>query len=133
MELKALRQLNFPTEKQLLLDNENARKPWEFIPAGHKIGTPEPIFKELVCTSPALIPWTLLLILFSWFLFSLAAVLIGISYFLWNRKTKMWRCSGKGLLEVKQIEVRQKQNQGRWLSNWRRPKFERLNVAEYVI
>lgn len=56
MELKVLCQLNLPIEKQLSLRDENedlesARKLWELIPAGHRIGTPEPIFKELVCTS----------------------------------------------------------------------------------
>ncbi|PON59393.1 Methionyl-tRNA synthetase [Trema orientale] len=50
--LKVLKQLDIPPENQLSLSNESgdlerARKPWEFISAGHKIGTPEPLFKEL--------------------------------------------------------------------------------------
>ncbi|EXB99119.1 putative methionine--tRNA ligase [Morus notabilis] len=51
--LKVLKQLAIPHEKRLSLNDENgdnlerARKPWELIPVGHKIGTPEPLFKEL--------------------------------------------------------------------------------------
>lgn len=50
--LEVLKQLNLPPETQVLLsdekgDIERARRPWEFLPAGHKIGTPEPLFKEL--------------------------------------------------------------------------------------
>lgn len=56
-----LRQLGIPIEKLDLIGNENGdlesgRKPWEFIPAGHKIGTPEPLFKELVWNLLALSP-----------------------------------------------------------------------------
>ena len=52
-DMKVLKQLNLPPEKRLSLCNENgdlerARKPWELMPAGHKIGTPEPLFNELV-------------------------------------------------------------------------------------
>jgi methionyl-tRNA synthetase len=48
-----LKQLNLPPERQLSLcdetgDLERAKKPWESLPAGHKIGTPEPLFKDLV-------------------------------------------------------------------------------------
>lgn len=103
MELKVLRQLNFPIKKLQLIGNENgdlesARKPWEFIPAGHKIGTPEPIFKELVCTLLALSPSTFNLVfglVFHWF--------IGLSYCLWHRNMKMWSCSGTSLPEARQI------------------------------
>ncbi|XP_062078072.1 probable methionine--tRNA ligase isoform X1 [Humulus lupulus] len=48
--LKVLKQLGISPENQLSLSNEDverARKPWELIPAGHEIGTPEPLFKEL--------------------------------------------------------------------------------------
>ncbi|XP_059432242.1 probable methionine--tRNA ligase [Corylus avellana] len=50
--LKVLNQLNLPPETLLSLsdetgDLERARKPWEILPAGHKIGTPEPLFREL--------------------------------------------------------------------------------------
>ncbi|KAM1570347.1 probable methionine--tRNA ligase [Malus sylvestris] len=48
--LKVLKQLNLPPENQFSLCNEDverARKPWEILPDGHKIGTPEPLFKEL--------------------------------------------------------------------------------------
>ncbi|KAL6337966.1 hypothetical protein AAG906_005935 [Vitis piasezkii] len=38
--LEVLKQLNLPPETR-------ARKPWELLPAGHKIGTPEPLFNEL--------------------------------------------------------------------------------------
>ncbi|KAI3962718.1 hypothetical protein MKW92_008916 [Papaver armeniacum] len=47
-----LKQLNLPSELPLSLSDENgdinrARRPWEIIPSGHKIGIPEPLFKEL--------------------------------------------------------------------------------------
>ncbi|XP_020426000.1 probable methionine--tRNA ligase isoform X1 [Prunus persica] len=50
--LKVLKELNLPPENQFSLRNENgdlekAKKPWEILPAGHKIGTPDPLFKEL--------------------------------------------------------------------------------------
>ncbi|CAI9117662.1 OLC1v1019103C2 [Oldenlandia corymbosa var. corymbosa] len=44
------KQLNLPLEKSLSLsesDIERARKLWEFLPGGHRIGTPVPLFKEL--------------------------------------------------------------------------------------
>ncbi|PWA83179.1 methionine--tRNA ligase [Artemisia annua] len=46
--VKVLQQLNLPL--QLSLSDEDvikAKKPWELIPAGHRIGTPEPLFTEL--------------------------------------------------------------------------------------
>lgn len=51
--LKVLKQLNLPPDRTLSLSDEagdlgKARKPWEVIPAGHKIGTPDPLFKEMV-------------------------------------------------------------------------------------
>lgn len=51
---KVLKELNLPPENQFSLRDENgdlekAKKPWEILPAGHKIGTPDPLFKELVC------------------------------------------------------------------------------------
>ncbi|PSS19310.1 Methionine--tRNA ligase [Actinidia chinensis var. chinensis] len=50
--LEVLKQLNLPPELQVSLsdekgDIEKAKRPWEFLPAGHKIGIPEPLFKEL--------------------------------------------------------------------------------------
>eukprot|EP00262_Sarcandra_glabra_P020925 TRINITY_DN8529_c0_g2_i2.p1 TRINITY_DN8529_c0_g2~~TRINITY_DN8529_c0_g2_i2.p1 ORF type:complete len:812 (+),score=137.57 TRINITY_DN8529_c0_g2_i2:37-2436(+) len=50
--VEVLKQLNLPPETQLSFcdekgDVDKARKPWDVIPAGHKIGTPEPLFKEL--------------------------------------------------------------------------------------
>ncbi|GAB2210012.1 hypothetical protein Droror1_Dr00015262 [Drosera rotundifolia] len=50
--LKVLSQLNMPPESQLSLSDEikgieKLKNLWELIPAGHKIGTPEPLFKEL--------------------------------------------------------------------------------------
>lgn len=50
--IKVFKQLNLPSETQLSLsdgDIERARRPWEIVPCGHKIGKPEPLFKELVC------------------------------------------------------------------------------------
>lgn len=50
--LKVLKQLNFPPETPFSLekgDIDRASRPWDILPAGHKIGTPEPLFKELVC------------------------------------------------------------------------------------
>ena len=29
-------------------ETAKAKRPWEFVPAGHKIGKPVPLFKELV-------------------------------------------------------------------------------------
>ncbi|KAF8394062.1 hypothetical protein HHK36_020264 [Tetracentron sinense] len=50
--LEVLKQLNFPPETQVSLCDEKgdfvrARRPWEILPTGHKIGMPEPLFKEL--------------------------------------------------------------------------------------
>ncbi|KAK6161741.1 hypothetical protein DH2020_005122 [Rehmannia glutinosa] len=50
--LEVLKQLNMPLDKQISLsdekgDVERAKRPWEILPAGHKIGTPAPLFKEL--------------------------------------------------------------------------------------
>ncbi|KAI3424611.1 Methionyl-tRNA synthetase [Psidium guajava] len=50
--IEVFKQLNLPPETQASLRDENgeierAKRPWEFIPAGHKIGAPEPLFKEL--------------------------------------------------------------------------------------
>ncbi|MCD7462131.1 hypothetical protein HAX54_047832 [Datura stramonium] len=49
---EVLKQLNVPPETQLSLsdeggDIENSKRPWDILPAGHKIGTPAPLFKEL--------------------------------------------------------------------------------------
>ncbi|XP_009619836.1 probable methionine--tRNA ligase [Nicotiana tomentosiformis] len=49
---EVLKQLNLPPETQLSLADEkgdvaNSKRPWNIIPAGHKIGTPAPLFKEL--------------------------------------------------------------------------------------
>lgn len=51
---KVFKQLNLPSETHLSLcddegDIDRARRPWEIVPIGHKIGKPEPLFKELVC------------------------------------------------------------------------------------
>lgn len=51
--LQVFKQLNLPPETSVSLRDENgeierAKRPWEIIPAGHKIGAPEPLFKELV-------------------------------------------------------------------------------------
>lgn len=52
MEFKVLKQLNLPPETLSLCDEkgevDKARRPWDIIPSGHKIGTPQPLFKELV-------------------------------------------------------------------------------------
>jgi hypothetical protein len=32
-------------------DLERISKPWELVPSGHTIGSPEPIFSEMVCLS----------------------------------------------------------------------------------
>ncbi|RZC78973.1 hypothetical protein C5167_003474 [Papaver somniferum] len=50
--VEVVKQLNLPSELPLSLSDENgdisrARRPWEIIPSGHKIGVPEPLFKEL--------------------------------------------------------------------------------------
>lgn len=48
-----LRQLNLSPEESLSFSEEKgevakAKSPWDFVPAGHKIGKPAPLFKELV-------------------------------------------------------------------------------------
>ncbi|CAK9141428.1 unnamed protein product [Ilex paraguariensis] len=50
--VEVLKQLNLPLEMQVSLSDERgnverAKRPWEFLPSGHKIGTPAPLFKEL--------------------------------------------------------------------------------------
>lgn len=48
--LEVLKQLNLPPDTPILLekgDIDRVSRPWEILPAGHKIGTPEPLFKEL--------------------------------------------------------------------------------------
>ncbi|XP_008232512.2 PREDICTED: probable methionine--tRNA ligase [Prunus mume] len=50
--LEVFKQLNLPPEKHISLcddkgDIDRARRPWEIVPVGHKIGKPEPLFKEL--------------------------------------------------------------------------------------
>ncbi|KAI5654099.1 hypothetical protein M9H77_31286 [Catharanthus roseus] len=49
--VEVLKQLNLP-QSQISLSDENAdveraRRPWGMLPAGHRIGTPAPLFKEL--------------------------------------------------------------------------------------
>ncbi|KAI3518523.1 hypothetical protein L1887_07328 [Cichorium endivia] len=48
--IEVLKQLNLPLQLSLSDDKgdiKKAKTPWEFIPVGHKIGTPVPLFKEL--------------------------------------------------------------------------------------
>ncbi|KAK2999699.1 hypothetical protein RJ639_022582 [Escallonia herrerae] len=50
--VEVLNQLNLPAETRFSLSDENgdierAKRPWEILPAGHTIGTPMPLFKEL--------------------------------------------------------------------------------------
>ncbi|MCL7050218.1 hypothetical protein MKW94_028154 [Papaver nudicaule] len=51
--VEVVKQLNLPSSLPLSLSDEygdiinRARRPWEIIPSGHKIGIPEPLFKEL--------------------------------------------------------------------------------------
>lgn len=50
--VEVFKQLNLQPEKHISLcyekgDVDRARRPWEIIPAGHKIGSPKPLFKEL--------------------------------------------------------------------------------------
>lgn len=51
--IQVLRQLNLPVETQISLSDEKGdveitKRPWEILPAGHRIGTPAPLFKGLV-------------------------------------------------------------------------------------
>lgn len=53
-ELKVFRQLNLPPVVHDSLcdekgDVDRLKRPWEIVRAGHKIGIPQPLFKELVC------------------------------------------------------------------------------------
>lgn len=48
-----MRQLNLSPEEHLSFSDEKgdidkAKRPWDFLPSGHRIGKPEPLFKELV-------------------------------------------------------------------------------------
>ncbi|CAN0875335.1 Probable methionine--tRNA ligase [Linum grandiflorum] len=49
--LEVFKQINLPFEQASLSDEkgdvDKAKRPWQIIPPGHKIGTPEPLFKEL--------------------------------------------------------------------------------------
>ncbi|KAK9933167.1 hypothetical protein M0R45_020372 [Rubus argutus] len=50
--IEVFKQLNLSPETNISLcddkgDIERARRPWEIVPIGHKIGKPEPLFKEL--------------------------------------------------------------------------------------
>lgn len=48
---EVLKQINLPLEQLSLCDGkgdvERAKRPWKILPAGHRIGTPKPLFKEL--------------------------------------------------------------------------------------
>ena len=52
-QCKVLRQLNLSVEDLSFSEEKGetakAKSPWVFVPAGHKIGKPAPLFKELVC------------------------------------------------------------------------------------
>lgn len=53
MHIKVLKQLNLPHPEQVSLSDEKgdldrATRPWELVPAGHRIGEPKPLFEELV-------------------------------------------------------------------------------------
>lgn len=53
LELKVFKQLNLPAEAHVSLsddkgDVDRVKRPWDIISAGHKIGTPKPLFRELV-------------------------------------------------------------------------------------
>lgn len=50
--IEVLKQLNLPPETYLSLcsekgDIDKAKQPWNFLPPGHQIGKPEPLFREL--------------------------------------------------------------------------------------
>ncbi|KAJ6290053.1 hypothetical protein OIU78_025882 [Salix suchowensis] len=49
--VEVFKQLNLPLEQASLCDEkgdmDRAKRPWDILPAGHKIGTPEPLFKDL--------------------------------------------------------------------------------------
>ncbi|KAK8964128.1 putative methionine--tRNA ligase [Platanthera guangdongensis] len=50
--IEVLKQLNLPPETHLSLcgekgDIDKAKQPWNFLPSGHRIGKPEPLFREL--------------------------------------------------------------------------------------
>lgn len=106
MVFKVLRQLNVAPETYLSFcdkkgEIEKAKKPWDFLPSGHKIGKPEPLFKELVR-----IIWCLDVAPF--LLYSFCA---SINYCLQSaknahfyRKMKLWNSLGLNLLGVKLIE-----------------------------
>lgn len=52
MAFKVFKQLNLEPEQLSLADEkgdiDRARRPWDILSSGHKIGKPEPLFKELV-------------------------------------------------------------------------------------
>ncbi|KAL7600874.1 hypothetical protein Lser_V15G26543 [Lactuca serriola] len=48
--IQVLKQLSFPHQVSLCDekgDVEKAKRPWEMIPSGHRIGIPMPLFREL--------------------------------------------------------------------------------------
>ncbi|XP_020266926.1 probable methionine--tRNA ligase [Asparagus officinalis] len=50
--VEVLRQLSLSADAHISLcdekgDTEKAKRPWDFLPSGHKIGKPEPVFKEM--------------------------------------------------------------------------------------
>ncbi|KAL5993031.1 hypothetical protein ACLOJK_013951 [Asimina triloba] len=49
--IEVLKQLNLSREMLSLCDKkgdvDKARRPWDMVPSGHRIGTPEPLFKEM--------------------------------------------------------------------------------------
>nr|POE60457.1 methionine--trna ligase, cytoplasmic [Quercus suber] len=60
-----LKQLNLPPDTPILLEKgaiDRVSRPWEILPTGHKIGTPEPLFKELVLKQLNLPPDTPILL-----------------------------------------------------------------------
>lgn len=53
LALKVFKQLNLPADTHVSLsddkgDVDRVKRPWDIISASHKIGTPKPLFRELV-------------------------------------------------------------------------------------
>jgi hypothetical protein len=77
---QVLAQLNLPPSTLSLVeengDLERAGEPWVLVPAGHTIGSPEPIFSEMVSFLLTLVTVLILII----FVFCLAGAYVTVTF-----------------------------------------------------
>lgn len=96
-----LKQLNLPLETQFSLSDEKndvdmASTPWMILPAGHKIGTPTPLFRELVSFHCSI---SILLLSSSFVIMFASLILSSLNI---CREMMKWSCTETNLLELKQ-------------------------------